>query len=235
MEPKDGLTQDESASIYLYAMEWNETENSLYAILNRTLCLADRTQLRPWFRYLKLFLTALFKLPSIPCRVFWRGVPEDLSTLYSLRKEQIWWSFSSWTSSISVLESPFYLGKSKARTMMSIETKNGKLIRTHSFFQNHDEILLPPGICLRVIDQANPTDSLHFIHFQEISPPFPMLAEPFDLNQLKKTPPKLLSSQGNFPKVDASSNMSLSSSFKKGNSIYQYQSNVYRLLGKRCF
>jgi hypothetical protein len=32
--PKSGLTPDESASIYLYTMGWNETENSLYALLN---------------------------------------------------------------------------------------------------------------------------------------------------------------------------------------------------------
>jgi hypothetical protein len=62
-EPENGLTQDESASIYLYTMEWNETENSLYAVLNQALRTADRSKLRPWFKYLKLFFTALFKLP----------------------------------------------------------------------------------------------------------------------------------------------------------------------------
>ena len=62
-EPENELTQDESASIYLYTMEWNETENSLYAVLNQTLRTADRSKLRPWFKYLKLFFTALFKLP----------------------------------------------------------------------------------------------------------------------------------------------------------------------------
>jgi hypothetical protein len=64
-EPKDGLSSDESASIHLYTMEWNVHENSLYAVLNRTLRLTDRTKLKPWFRYLKLFLTAFFKLPSV--------------------------------------------------------------------------------------------------------------------------------------------------------------------------
>jgi hypothetical protein len=62
-EPEDKLTQDESASIHLYTMEWKKSENSLYAVLNRTLRMADRRQLQPWFRYLKLFLTAFFKLP----------------------------------------------------------------------------------------------------------------------------------------------------------------------------
>ena len=62
-EPKDGLSQDESASIHLYTMEWKIHENSFYAVLNRTLRLADRRKLHPWYRYLKLFLTAFFKLP----------------------------------------------------------------------------------------------------------------------------------------------------------------------------
>jgi hypothetical protein len=61
--PKDGLSPDESASIHLYTMEWGVHEHSLYMILNRTLRQADRTKLQPWFKYLKLFLTAFFKLP----------------------------------------------------------------------------------------------------------------------------------------------------------------------------
>ena len=62
-EPEFGLTSDEFAAIHLYTMEWNERENSLYMVLNKTLRLADRQKLRPWFRYLKLFLTGFFKLP----------------------------------------------------------------------------------------------------------------------------------------------------------------------------
>ena len=62
-ERKYGLTQDEAAAIHLYTMEWDERENSLYMVLNQTLRAADRTKLRPWFKYLKLFLTGFFKLP----------------------------------------------------------------------------------------------------------------------------------------------------------------------------
>lgn len=62
-EPEHGLTQDQFAAIHLYTMEWNERENSLYMVLNKTLRLADRGKLRPWFKYLKLFLTGFFRLP----------------------------------------------------------------------------------------------------------------------------------------------------------------------------
>jgi hypothetical protein len=62
-EPEDGLSPDESASIQLYTIEWDVHESSLYMVLNQTLRGADRGKLRPWFKYLKLFLTAFFKLP----------------------------------------------------------------------------------------------------------------------------------------------------------------------------
>jgi hypothetical protein len=62
-EPDDKLTPDEAASIHLYTIEWDVHDKSLYMILNRTLRLADRAKLQPWFKYLKLLLTAFFKLP----------------------------------------------------------------------------------------------------------------------------------------------------------------------------
>ena len=61
--PKDGLTQDESASIYLYTTEWTIRQHSLYYHLNATLRDRNRDKLRPWYSYLKLFLTAFYKLP----------------------------------------------------------------------------------------------------------------------------------------------------------------------------
>ncbi|CAF1522209.1 unnamed protein product [Didymodactylos carnosus] len=65
-EPPDGLTIDESAAIRLYTIEWEGAHRSLYSILNYTLKTADREDLRPYFKYLKLFLTALAKLPCVP-------------------------------------------------------------------------------------------------------------------------------------------------------------------------
>ncbi|CAF1097862.1 unnamed protein product [Rotaria sordida] len=76
--PPDGLTQDESAAIHLYTMEWDVTEKSLYAILNRRLREADRQKLVPWHKYMKL----------TERQIVWRGVPKDLSDLYPQGKEQ---------------------------------------------------------------------------------------------------------------------------------------------------
>jgi hypothetical protein len=61
--PTDGLTPDESAAIRLYTKEWDVRTQSIYRKLNQALRVGDPVQLRPWFKYLKLLLTAFFKLP----------------------------------------------------------------------------------------------------------------------------------------------------------------------------
>ncbi|UJR07168.1 hypothetical protein I4U23_011456 [Adineta vaga] len=81
-QSKHGLTQDESASIYLYTMEWNQPQHSLYVLLNQVLCTMDRNQLQSWSKYLKLLFTALFKLPYVEYHTVWRGVAKDIRENY---------------------------------------------------------------------------------------------------------------------------------------------------------
>jgi hypothetical protein len=182
--PADELTQDESAAIRLYTMEWDAGENvprgSLYSHLNRTLKLIDRTKLRPWFRYLKLFLTALAKLPPAPRQTVWRGVHKDYTADYPPGTESTWWSFSSCTTSLSVLESELYLGNAGTRTLFSIETFSGRTIRAHSHFQVEDEILLLPGTFFEVKSRLNPAPDLFIIHLREKLPPHELLEPPFE-------------------------------------------------------
>ena len=99
-------------------------------------------------------------------------MPEDLSAGYTVGKEFFWWAITSCTSSICVLESPVYVGTSGPRTMFSIETQSGKLIKDYSYFANENEILLPPGRYFRVIDKLSPAKDLHIIHLREINPPY---------------------------------------------------------------
>ena len=66
-----GLTRDQSAAVYLYTMEWGS--NSFYRVLNAALRSKDRTSLKPWFAFLKLFDTALKRLPYRKQNV-WRAV-----------------------------------------------------------------------------------------------------------------------------------------------------------------
>jgi hypothetical protein len=182
--PSDGLTQDESAAIHLYTMEWDpnvyETRESLYSHLNRTLKEIDRTKLRPWFRYLKLFLTALAKLPLVPRQTVWRGIRKDLSDDYPKDSKATWWGFSSCTTSLDVLESELYLGNTGTRSLFSIETFNARSIRAHSHFKTEDEILLLPGTYFEVISQLKSSSDLNIIHLRQIRPPHELLEPPFE-------------------------------------------------------
>ena len=182
--PADGLTQDESAAIHLYTMEWEtssgEPPGSFYTQLNQTLKQVDRVRLRPWFRFLKLFLTALAKLPPAPRQTVWRGVRKNYSADYAPGDEVTWWAFSSCTASLSVLESELYLGTTGTRTLFSIEAINGRTVRSHSYFKNEDEILLLPGTFLEVKSRLNPAPDLYIIHLQQKIPPHDLLEPPFE-------------------------------------------------------
>ena len=80
-----GLSKDQSSAIYIYTMEWGDT--TLYRVLNRALRSENRQALKIWFPYLKLFDTALDKLPTIKENV-WRGVSLDIGKNYIKNQEE---------------------------------------------------------------------------------------------------------------------------------------------------
>ncbi|CAF1306604.1 unnamed protein product [Rotaria sp. Silwood1] len=172
--PADGLTIDESASIMLYTYESMPHEHSLYVILNETLRSEERQKLMPWFRYLRLVLTALTRLPSERLFVN-RGVPKDLHAEYPKDSTFIWWGFSSCTSSVEVLESEMFLGQTGTRTLFQIDCHTGKNIKNHSFMSKEDEILLLPARQFEVKSCLNSGHGLHIIHVKEIDPKYPLL------------------------------------------------------------
>jgi hypothetical protein len=81
-KPMDGLSMDESRSIHLYTMPSDSDRNPLFQVLNKVLRDEDRQNLKSWYPFLKLFLTALYKLPS-QAMVVWRGLRNvDLCSKY---------------------------------------------------------------------------------------------------------------------------------------------------------
>lgn len=184
--PADDLSHDESASIYLYTLEWPSPDKSLYVILNRTLRNPGRCQLtmQPWFKYLKLFLTALAKLPpaSIPDnqQVVYCGIKADISELYPSDSFVIWWGFASCTTSLDLIQSKTFLGITDNRTMFNIETTSARNISQHSRFKAEDEVLLMPATYMKVISRMNPTPQLCIINLKEEEPPTCILEPPFE-------------------------------------------------------
>ncbi|CAF2994211.1 unnamed protein product [Rotaria sp. Silwood2] len=179
--PPDNLTRDESAAIHLYTMEWDDdTNGSLYSHLNYALRKGDQEELQPWLKYLKLFLTALTKIPCSSTQVVWRGLKKNITNEFQRGDQVIWWAFSSTTKSLSVLENDLYLGTMGERTIFSIEVLNGRNIRAHSYFDDEEEILLLPGTCMEVQSLLDPAPDLHIIHLKQIIPNEPLLESPFE-------------------------------------------------------
>ncbi|CAF4893598.1 unnamed protein product, partial [Rotaria magnacalcarata] len=178
-EPPDGLTINESAAIRLYTIEWKAPHRSLYSMLNHTLKHCSREELQPYFRYMKLFLTALVKLPCSPLLTVWRGVTKDLSAKFPPGTPVTWWAFSSTTTELAVLENNMYLGTTGARTLFSVEAINGRTVRAHSHFVIEDEILLLPGTHMIVQSQFSPASDLHIIHLKQVVPEETLLEPPF--------------------------------------------------------
>ena len=179
-EPPNGQTIDECAAIRLYTMEWEGSHRSLYSMLNRTLEKVGRENLRPYFKYLKLFLTALVKLPCAPQQIVWRGVTKDMSAEFPPGTAVTWWRFSSCTTTLTVLESNMYLGNTGVRTLFSVEAINGRSVRDHSHFMTEDEILLLPGTRMVVQSQLSPAPDLYIIHLKQIIPEEVLLELPFE-------------------------------------------------------
>ena len=179
-KPPDSLTVDESAAIRLYTMEWVEPHQSLYFMLNHTLKKPDRTHLQPYFKYLKLFLTALVKLPCVPPLTVWRGVRKDLSAQFPPGTRVTWWGFSSCTTELTVLENNMFLGNTGDRTLFSVEAINGRTVRAHSHFPTEDEIILLPGTHMTVKSQFSPASDLHIIHLMQVKPQEMLLEAPFE-------------------------------------------------------
>ena len=154
------LTWDESAAIYLYSMPM-----SFFRRLNEFLRAEDRNSLKPWFVFLKLFITALEKLPS--CEIIaWRGVADDVGSAFTENDTQVWWSVNSCSKALNVIE--VYLGDKS--TVFAIDATNAKDISAFSTFPQEQEVILMPGSHLRVKSKSlNFRNSLFIVHLEEES------------------------------------------------------------------
>jgi hypothetical protein len=177
--PQDNLTQEESAALHLYTMDF-ASGNNLYVVLNKMLRDKQRAHLVPLFRYLKLFMTALFKLDSLSAKI-WRGVSgEDLSQQYPTGRKFAWWGINSCMKTSEELQASNFFCNMGLRTLFSIECMNGKSIKNHSYFGDmENEVVLMPGTFLEVVKHDNAAEGLHIIHLREIQPPFPLIKPPF--------------------------------------------------------
>ncbi|CAF3873505.1 unnamed protein product, partial [Rotaria sp. Silwood1] len=161
-----GLSRDQSAAIYIYTMEWGET--TLYRVLNKALRSENRQALKIWFPYLKLFDTALDKLPTVK-ELLWRGVPLDIGKNFTRNQIVTWWSVNSSSLSPKVIQN--FLGNGKNATLFLIEAINGKKISGYTEYEGEEEVILRIGSQFRVkgdvLTQSNGSHLVNLVQLED--------------------------------------------------------------------
>jgi hypothetical protein len=154
------LMPDESAAIYLYTMP-----TEFFAKLNIALRDPNRQVLNPWLNFLKLFTTALNKLPSTKATI-WRAVNYDATSTFIEDAVYTYWYLNSCSMNINSVQ-PF-LGENG--TLFTIETIHGKNISMFSAVPDEEEVILMPGTRVRAKNPSlNFIDRLFIIHLEEIT------------------------------------------------------------------
>jgi hypothetical protein len=109
------LSADHIAAIHMYTQACD-----FYRTLNACLRNRDRACITPFFSYLRLLLEALRQLPAQK-RTVYRGVKLDLSAKFRKGDEPVWWSVTSTSTTMEVLQSKEFCGDEGPRTVFVVQ------------------------------------------------------------------------------------------------------------------
>lgn len=153
----DGLTTDESAAIYLYSM--SNDHNSVYYHLQNAWKTNDRTQMRSWFRYLRLFFSGVNKCPDVNGEA-WQGIPYDELTQQQLNSgsSPIYTYMGSGSPSHEIIRQYLDEKYGAKKILIGYRDVDAKDITDYTF-ERKKEWLLHPGVKLSknqlVVDSSN--------------------------------------------------------------------------------
>lgn len=151
------LNINESAAVYLYTME-----TDFYSTLNKKLRNENHSDLVPWFSYLKLFITALLKLP--PCMTtVWRGIRNVDASNFEEGRQHNWWGIYSCTHHVALAQG----FTCEDGILFCIESIYGRNIKEYSRIKTEDEVILLPGTSLRVKGKSLTDTQVPIIHLQQ--------------------------------------------------------------------
>ncbi|CAF5162886.1 unnamed protein product [Rotaria magnacalcarata] len=158
------LTRDELAAIFLYTMEFDGT--TLYQFISQDFRSQEESTSKLWFPYLKLFYTAVNKLPNAHTNV-WRSIPENMTKELNKNDETICWSITSCSSSIDVIKELLQINS----RLLKIETATGKNISNYSNSPDQHEVILCPGTRVHLLrnDLPDPMSLIDIVYLQEIT------------------------------------------------------------------
>eukprot|EP00434_Breviolum_minutum_P035371 symbB.v1.2.031308.t1/scaffold3621.1/size53154/3 len=157
---RKGLSLDEAGALHLY------TTNYLYKALNAALRNPDRKKALEYFLYLRLFISALEKLPKTEKELY-RGVALDLEHQYKVDSTVTWWAVSSCTPDLGVATS---FSGSKTSTLFIITSLRSVGIRDFSQYKSEEEYILAPGTQFQVTKTLRKGSKVE-IHMKELDQP----------------------------------------------------------------
>lgn len=159
---KHGLTDDESAALYLYL-----DSQGLQRALNRAMQDDNPGTIEPWLGFLRILHTALAKLPDVRSTI-WCVVEANAVNRLLSEKEIIQCSIVSCLRSKDLIERQLF----DRDVVCSIEAVRGKDVREYAPVSSGTEVLLPFGTPLRVKSkQIGDRTSRAIIHLEEVSAP----------------------------------------------------------------
>jgi hypothetical protein len=146
------LTHDDSAAIYIYTLKWKST--CLYDHLQAAWYSEDRSQLEPWFKYLKLLKSALEKLPNANTEV-WQGKVFDEKVKERLMSNSLP-LYSSMGSGSPLPNEIKVFHRKKGGTKLILIGYDGvdAKVVTRYTANNVDEVIIWPGTKLGVAKYA---------------------------------------------------------------------------------
>lgn len=153
------LDDNEKGAVYLY------TTNVLYRRLNEALRNPNRSKVKVYFNYLRVFLQAYAKMKAKP-RVLYRGINKDLSKQYAEGAKVVWWNVSSCTPNVNVAKN--FGGSSSSGTMFHVKTQTAVPIMHLSAYQSEEEYILAPGTTLKVESVVKKPNHATEIYLEEI-------------------------------------------------------------------
>jgi hypothetical protein len=163
------LTADHIAAIHMYTQACD-----FYRTLNACLRNRNRDYVIPFFPYLRLLLEALRQLPAQK-RVVYRGVKLDLSTKFKKGDEPVWWSVTSTSTTMEVLQSKDFCGQDGPRTVFVVQASHARDIAAFSAFASEEELILLPGAQLQVKSVVPMGGGLHLVQMDEIDEPMSLI------------------------------------------------------------
>ena len=138
------LTHDESAAIYLYSMRGND--DNVHNHLQRAWDSGDRSQMKPWLKYLKLLKSGFDKLPNSKTDV-WQGThyQKDLEKTLQSSSFPLYTCMGSCLPSVNDIKNHLNEKSGSKMILVSYKYVNGKDITDYT--EDHlKAVMLWPGV-----------------------------------------------------------------------------------------